>query len=240
MKIVKVGVRIERTFNLGNYSNVTPCVELEAELESADYLDTVINQLEVQCMEQIKEIIDHELMRQGDKPHYQRQKTYQIYYSKLRDTFAIVLDSVTVKYEDNWKHNDDWKLYTAHLFFHPDDATQHLRELHHVNEIPFQSKVTEVKEASDFPPLPDPGLEPMWSKKRLKRLLEHLHVPKDLWIQIGELEYVNDNYLQQVRDEYNRDNIKTREEALSVILENKPLKLEIALVDDDEADDIPI
>ena len=84
MKVTRISVRYGRTHNLGDYNNVRPEIELTAELDRNDDLDTALADLTADARAFVEEEIDQALEERGWAAHFSQEPRYDVWMSDKR------------------------------------------------------------------------------------------------------------------------------------------------------------
>ncbi len=90
MQVTRIEVRIDETFNLGNYSNTKPSITLQADIHPGDDVDAAISELYGKVKAKIEAHIDETLMNDGQSPKFYSGQRVDVYVSNLLRMAAIV------------------------------------------------------------------------------------------------------------------------------------------------------
>lgn len=90
MKVIAVKAKFAYTYNLGNYSNVRPEVELTAELEEGDDPDEALVTLRGQAREHVHAEIDQVLESDDQPPKFYRGPLFKLVVAKDEKIVTIV------------------------------------------------------------------------------------------------------------------------------------------------------
>lgn len=205
MRITEITVRIHETVNLGDYSNYKSEVELRASLDVTDEADVVLGQLTSQATDQIADLVDDALERNGRSPKY-AETLFCVRFNELRRCIVLYRRGIDLPKEKTWRDEDHWHSdyagsYPSTMRFKTAQSLAY--ELRRTKDFPIFI-VNEVDTLESIPPLPDPGPEPSWSIKKLESGLTALKIPKKAWEQVGELPHVDVAYLEHFYNWYRR------------------------------------
>lgn len=196
MIVKHVKVKMGMTQNLGDYTNCRPEIEFEAEISQHDNLPLVVDRLSLMAVEKLHQIIDDELEQRGRVAMYHEGDFYHVYCNDSRKCIVVVEEYETLPIDSNWKEKDVWQ-YVGYdwpgkmRFETAMKAVEHLESKH-----PDYRIVDYLEFASELPPLPDPGPEPIWYQKDLKSAFERLGIKKEEWENLAEYEHVDKEYLE--------------------------------------------
>lgn len=198
MLVTEVTVRIHETVNTGDYSNYKPEIALTATLDASDDAELVLGQLISQATDEIANLVDDALERNGRTPKYS-DPLYKVRYNLERRCIVIVRLGIELPNEKTWRDTDKWRTdsdnpYPDRMRFHT--AQKLAQELRRNKEMPFFI-INEPDMLESLPALPDPGPEPLWSIKGLRENLKALGIPEAIWEQLGELPHVDNTYLDK-------------------------------------------
>lgn len=205
MLVTEVTVRIHETVNTGDYSNYKPEIALTATLDASDDIELVLGQLINQATEEIANLVDDALERNGQPPKYE-ETLYKVRYSDLRRCIALYRLGIDLPKEMNWHDADTWhshhdRDYPGRMRF--ETAQKLAYDLRRTKDFPIFI-INEVDALINLPPLPDPGPEPLWYTKGLRDGLRKLNVPNDTWDRVGDLPHVTADYLDRFYTWYHR------------------------------------
>lgn len=91
MKIDRVVVRWGETFNMGDYSNVSPAVELSATIAPGDEAGAVTDALMDAAQRFVREMVDQALELRGKPAHYSIEPRYDIWYMHLLSRRYLII-----------------------------------------------------------------------------------------------------------------------------------------------------
>lgn len=91
MKIDRVVVRWGETFNMGDYSNVSPAVELSATIAPGDDAGAVTDALMDAAQRFVREHVDQALEQRGKPAHYSIEPRYDIWYMHLLSRRYLII-----------------------------------------------------------------------------------------------------------------------------------------------------
>lgn len=204
MKLVEVTVEYGVTQNLGDYSNTRPSIRVTAELAGNDNAAAVIEELTASAMQYVHAVVDDELEASGQRVKYSKEPLYQIWRSKIRKALVLAPVGVEMPDESTWKDKDNWR-YAYMTFDHqiPDKMRykKALTELFDLGKANPDYSVVDCQDGdlSIVPPLPDPGPEPLWSKRAIGEMLRGLHIDESEWESLAELEHVTADWLRDLK-----------------------------------------
>jgi hypothetical protein len=91
MNITQITVATHYTYNLGNYSNIRPEVQMTATLETQDTLDETVSELRRMTLAACQHQIDETLEANGDPAFFSRDPRFTAYY--FRDEELVYIQS---------------------------------------------------------------------------------------------------------------------------------------------------
>lgn len=91
MKIDRVVVRWGETFNMGDYSNVSPAVELSATIAPGDDAGAVTDALMDAAQRFVREMIDQALEQREKPAHYASEQRYDLWYMHLLSRRYLII-----------------------------------------------------------------------------------------------------------------------------------------------------
>lgn len=91
MKIDRVVVRWGETFNMGDYSNVSPAVELSATIAPGDEAGAVTDALMAAAQSFIHEHVDQALEQRGKPAHYSSEPRYDLWHMHLLSRRYLII-----------------------------------------------------------------------------------------------------------------------------------------------------
>jgi hypothetical protein len=233
MEILEIKVRYGMTQNLGDYTNCRSEVEVSARPTAGDDVAESVLDLVNLAREQVREIVDDEMEAAGQAPKYYNGRLLKVAYSERRNCIVVYPECLELSQEKNWKEGDYWNSAGIYHAMRPETAVAAAVKLG--ERYPNMMLVNCAGgDFSELPPLPDPGPEPLWSKKDLRNELNGLHIDEAEWEIIAALEHVTGEYLNKVR-RWAWNHSHTQEDLLAIIRENRPL--EVAEPDDDDDDE---
>lgn len=94
MKIDRVVVRWGETFNMGDYSNVSPAVELSATIAPGDDAGAVTDALMDAAQRFVREMVDQALEQREKPAHYASEQRYDIWYMYLLSRRYLIIAPV--------------------------------------------------------------------------------------------------------------------------------------------------
>ncbi len=199
MQTKTIEIEYGLTVNLGNYSNAKPVVKLVAELDENDDPDLSLDELIDLARQKVQAVADDELERSGNTIKYSDEMLYQVRYSELRECVVIAPATMKLPQEKTWKESDSWqpgnRNYPSQMRY--TTAVKPASEIANMRYFELIA-IHSPHELGKIPPLPDPGPEPVWSIKQLKRYFQHLDIPESRWEELATLDHVNDDFLKQV------------------------------------------
>lgn len=195
MRITEISIKLGATINLGDYNNSRPEVGARAVVEPFDDADEVFAELGAFLEERLAKMVDDDLERVGQEPRYDHN-LYQVRYSELRGCVVVAAAGIELPKESDWKNKDSWTQVDTKLPYRmrydtaQDAAIAYAKStgmgLYYVHQAP---------DLDELPGLPDPGPEPSWSAKHLRSHLASLRIPEELWSELADLEFVDQEYL---------------------------------------------
>lgn len=199
MQVKQIEIEYGLTVNLGNYSNAKPVVRVTAELDENDDPDLSLESLISLARRRVQEMADDELEQSGNEVKYSDEPLYQVRYSELRECVVIAPAAMKLPQEKNWKESDDWqrgnRSYPSQMRY--TTAVKPASEI--ANSRYFELiAIHSPHELGRIPPLPDPGPEPQWSKKNLRRWFVNLGIPESQWEEYAALGHFNEAFLESV------------------------------------------
>lgn len=219
MRITEISIKLGCTLSLGDYNNVRPEVGGRAVIEPFDEADEAFAELAAFLEERLAKIADDELERAGLEPRY-AQDLYKVYCSDLRQCVVVARAGIELPQESTWRDKDEWRRASRDLPSRMRYNTAHDAAIGAAHEngygpvyIHFPSDLAQLA------PLPDPGPEPAWSVKRLRRVLGRLDIPEDQWESLAALDHVDGDYLENLDDWLMRENYHGRRYGTDRIIE---------------------
>ena len=215
MRITEISIRIGETVNLGDYSNFRPEIGVTATIEPFDEPDEVFAELTDDLARRLGVMVDDALEQAGRQPKYTTE-LYKVRLSELRQVVVIARRGIDLPQENNWRDKDHWlaigdgdlPLYMRFETAQKAATAAAMQNLYGILVVRHPDELTLL------PPLPDPGLEPSWSIKKLASGLTALRIPKEAWEQVGELPHVDVAYLDNFYAWYRRTSRYLRDEQM--------------------------
>lgn len=102
MKVTTIKVAYALTYNLGDYSNVRPSIELTAEIEPGDDEIEVRESLMDSARAHVEQEVDRALEAQGDPPHFYAGPRYILLVSERDKLAALVQPHEIEQIPDPW------------------------------------------------------------------------------------------------------------------------------------------
>ncbi|MCB8945849.1 MAG: hypothetical protein H6658_19040 [Ardenticatenaceae bacterium] len=236
MQITNITVSYSRVQSLGNYSNVKSGASLTATVEDEDDFDEVERILVMLAKATVHNEIDDALEMDGGSPKFYDGPLYRVRINDERQAIVILpAEGVEMPDESNWKTRDRWYSVSGGVRL----QTAVKRAAEKADDGLYQVYDCSNGDLSIIAPLPDPGPEPMWHSKGLRRNFENLYLDNEsVMEELAGLEHVNKDYLNFL---YSNDAERKlgHNELIDLIRHNKPLP-ETAVGDDsyeDEDDD---
>ncbi|MCA9935975.1 MAG: hypothetical protein H6662_15705 [Ardenticatenaceae bacterium] len=219
MQIEKITVKFGMTQNLGNYTNCRPEIELQAIIDEHDDPAWEIAALREMAVEMVHKLVDDELEQAGEPPKYTKEPLYSVFYAIKRGIVVVSPAGAKLPEISNWLENDAWsRQYDMPPQMRLSTAMEKAALL--AREHDYTLLDCSAGNFGDIPSLPDPGPEPTWHAKSLKRPFEHLQIPETEWEELAVLEHVTDGYLSMLyHHNLEREPLETR---LTIIRENAP------------------
>lgn len=198
MRITEISIQLGETVNLGDYSNFRPEIGMTATIEPFDEADEVFAELADEMFGKLGAMVDDALELAGREPKYTAE-LYQVRFSELRQYVVIARKGLALPQDENWRDKDRWLALDgdqpAHMRF---ETAQKLATAAAVQKLYGILVARYPLDLTLLPALPDPGPEPLWSKKGLKSWLERIFVPQTEWDMLAALPHVTPEYIQLV------------------------------------------
>lgn len=230
MKVETVEIELGVVQNIGDYSNVRPTMKLIVSPEEGETLEDVIRTAHRTVVRTVHNMVDDELEKAGLVPKYTNETLYQVHTSSLRKCILITMKTSKPPQEKTWQYVDSW----SRDYNKPSSMRYAMAKSVAALEA-LENPEFVIVDCSDgnfakLPPLPDPGPEPLWSKKKIGNWLRNWHIEESEWDEIAALEWVDDDYLRQV-------NIHTwsHDDRLGIVRENR--LAELLKSDDEDTED---
>lgn len=109
MKIIEISIKLGQTFNLGNYSNVRPEIELTADPDETDTLDQVLDDLTARARQFIHDEIDRALEDNGKPPQFYAGPRYGLLLAHHEKVAVLVPADID--------RDADWLAFWSMNFF---------------------------------------------------------------------------------------------------------------------------
>lgn len=182
--------------------NFRPEIGAAAVVEPGEDPDEVFTELLSMLKGELSELVDDELEQAGRSPRYATD-LYTVQYSDLRQCVVVARVGIELPVESNWKSREEWNRisYDLPLKMRIGTAKKALIDFSKDYRFCF---IHEPAQLADLPPLPDPGPEPLWYVKQLRPGLNRLRIPDSAWESVASLDHVNETYLSNFGDWYNR------------------------------------
>lgn len=200
-------------------------------------MDDALLELTHTAVETAHRLVDDELERAGLQVKYYDGPLYRADYSKLRQCIVIAPADADLPAVENWKERDSWNKAS---YDYP-VAMRHAAALEAANQrqadTNYQIYDCTSGDFSRLPPLPDPGPEPAWHQKDLKRPFNQLRITdENLMEELAQLEHVTRTYLQEL---YKNDAERhhSTEELIALIREGRAFPPREAVPHFDDSDE---
>lgn len=112
----RVTVAWGETFSLGDYSNVSPRVELSSPVAPGDNAGVVTDHLMQACQSLVRELIDQALEQRGKPAHYSREQRYDLWFMHLLNRRYLIIapaDSPPPLPLNTYRNNSGHRLHAA-------------------------------------------------------------------------------------------------------------------------------
>lgn len=197
MKITEISVRLGETVNLGNYSNFRPEISATAELGLGENPNRAIEQLTRTVQEQLAELVDDALEQAEMDPKY-ASRVFRVRINYLRGVVVVFEKGLKLPEEKTWRDTDKWEQESGLSHYMRQDTAMVLAERVEQSQGLSLYLIEYQEDMDTLPSLPDPGPEPLWSKRGLKTWLERLSVPESEWDMLAALPHVTPEHINAI------------------------------------------
>lgn len=197
MRITELTVKLGETVNLGDYSSFRPEISATVEIYPGDNVDRSMRILIRTVEEQLADLVDDALERAEKEPKY-ADFLFGIRVNHLRQAVVVYKKGLKLPDEKSWRDKDSWERVAGYSCPMRLDTVMGAAERVE-KERGLALHLIEWQEDMDtLPGLPDPGPEPLWSQKGLKRWFEQIGVPESEWDMLAALPHVTPEHIQAV------------------------------------------
>lgn len=203
MRITTITIKLGETVNLGNYSNFRPEISATAEIGLGEDVDREMVRLTRVVQEQLEDLVDDALEQAEMEPKY-TPSLFGVRINKLRGVVVVFDKRLKLPEQQTWRDKDRWEWVdgSAH-FMRQHSAMDAAVDISQQQGLSFHF-IGNQAHLDRLPGLPDPGAEPLWYTKELQPGLTALHIPQEIWEQVGDLPHVDAVYLREFYDWYRR------------------------------------
>lgn len=197
MRITELTVKLGETVNLGDYSNFRPEITATAELFPGDNVDRYMATLIRTVEDQLADLVDTALERAEKEPKY-ASHLFGMRVNQLRGVVVVFKKGLKLPEEKSWRDKDSWERVDGYSCpMRLDTVMAGADRVEKERGLTLYLIEWQV-DMDTLPGLPDPGPEPLWSQKGLKRWFEQIDVPESEWDMLAALPHVTPEHIQAV------------------------------------------
>ena len=219
MQIKEIEFEYGLTVNLGDYSNARPSLRMVVLTEEGEDEELALADLKQRVIGHVHDIADDELEASGQSPKY--GPLFKVARNEARRCVAVAIEDFEWPDETTWRDQDLWRETYHPPLMRFETAHEHAKMLAKRHGFAY------VAGDLGLAPMPDPGPEPEWHKKKVGIFFKRMEIDTDLWNELGELEHVDRQYIDDL-DTWRRGNWDISSERLAIMIRNneRPYMLE--------------